>query len=39
MLENIVSKGEIASYKHFVLFLQCFLQLYIFSVSKWGIVW
>ena len=32
-------KGEIACYKQFLLFLQCFPQLYIFSASKCGIVW
>ena len=34
-VENIVRKGEIACYKQFLLFSQCFPQLYIFS----GIVW
>ena len=38
-IENIVRKGKIACYKQFLLFLQCFPQLYIFSVSKCGIVW
>ena len=37
-VENIVSKGEIACYKQFLLFSQCFQQLYIFRVSKCGIV-
>ena len=37
--ENIVSKGEIACYKQFLLFSQCFPLLYIFSVSNYGIVW
>ena len=32
-------KGEIACYKQFLLFSQCFSQLYIFSASKCGIVW
>ena len=32
-------KGEIACYKQFLLFSQCFPQLYIFSASKCGIVW
>ena len=32
-------KREIACYKQFLLFSQCFPQLYIFSVSKCGIVW
>ena len=27
MVENIVRKGEIACYKQFLLFSQCFLQL------------
>ena len=39
MVENIVRKGEIACYKQFLLFWLCFLQLYIFSASKCGIVW
>ena len=38
-VENIVRKGEIACYKQFLLFSQCFPQLYIFSASRWGIVW
>ena len=38
-VENIVRKGEIAFYKQFLLFSQCFPQLYIFSASKCGIVW
>ena len=32
-------KGEIACYKQFLLFWQCFPQLYIFDASEWGIVW
>ena len=32
-------KGEITCYKQFLLFSQCFPQLYIISVSKCGIVW
>ena len=36
--ENIVRKGEIARFKQFLFFSQCFPQLYIFSVSKCGIV-
>ena len=39
MVENIVRKGEIVCYKQFLLFSQCFPQLYIFSASKCGIVW
>ena len=35
-VENIVRKGEIACYKKFLLFLQCFPQLYIFGASKCG---
>ena len=31
--------GEIACYKQFLLFSQCFLQQHIFSASKCGIVW
>ena len=38
-VENFVRKGEIACYKQFLLFSQCFLQLCIFSASKCGIVW
>ena len=38
-VENIARKGEIACYKQFLLFLQSFSQLYIFSASKCGIVW
>ena len=34
-MENIVRKGEIC-YKQFLLFLRCFQQAYIFSVSKFG---
>ena len=29
MVENIVRKGEIACYKQFILFSQCFPELYI----------
>ena len=32
-------KGEIACYKQFLPFSQCFLQLFIFCVSKCGILW
>ena len=32
-------KGEIACYKHILLFSQRFIQLYILSASKCGIVW
>ena len=39
MVENIVRKGEIACYKQVLLFSQCFPQLFIFSASKYGIVW
>ena len=38
-VENIVRKGEIACEKQFLLFSQCFPQLYIFSASKCGIMW
>ena len=38
-VENIVRKGEIACYKQFLLFSQCFLQLYIFNASKCSIAW
>ena len=37
-VENIVRKEEIACYKPFLLFWQCFPQIYIFSASKCGIV-
>ena len=33
-VENIVRKREIACYKQFLLALQYFLELYIFSVSQ-----
>ena len=39
MVENIARKGEIACYKQFLLFSQCFAQLYVFSPSKCSIVW
>ena len=32
-VENMVRKGEIACYKQFLLFSQCFLQLYIEKVT------
>ena len=35
-VKNIVRKGEIACYKQFLLFSQCFLQLYIFSALLCG---
>ena len=38
-VENIVRKGEIACNKQYLLFSQCFPQLYIYSESKCGIVW
>ena len=37
-VENIVGKGEIAFYKQFLLFSQCFPQLYVFSESKCGLI-
>ena len=37
-LENIKRKGEIACYKQFLLFSQCFPQLYIFLASEYGFV-
>ena len=37
-VENIMRKTEIACYKQFLLFSQCFPQLYIFSALKCGIV-
>ena len=33
-VENIVQKGEIASYKQFLLFPQCFQKLSVDDVSK-----
>ena len=39
LVENIVRKGEIACYKQFLLFSQCFPMLYILSASKCRIVW
>ena len=38
-VEISVRKGEMACYKQFLLSSQCFPQLYIFSVSRYGIVW
>ena len=38
-VENIVRNGEIACYKQFLRFSQCFPQLHIFSLPKCGIVW
>ena len=38
-VENIMRKGEIACEKQFLLYSQCFPQLYIFSVSRCRIVW
>ena len=37
--ENILRKGKIACYKQFLLFSQCFPQLYIFNASNCDIVW
>ena len=34
-VENIVGKGEIASYKQFILFPQCFQKLSSVDASKW----
>ena len=34
-----MGRGEIACHKQFLHFSQCFPQLYILSVSKFGIVW
>ena len=33
-VENIVGKGEIARYKQFLLFPQCFKKLSVVDVSK-----
>ena len=38
-VENIVAKGEIACYKQFLLFQQCFAQLQIVRASKCGVLW
>ena len=38
-VENIVRKGKIACNKQFLLFSQCFPQLYICSASRCDIVW
>ena len=39
-VENIVEKGEIACFKQFLLFSQCFLQLYIYlwCIKMWHCV-
>ena len=37
--EKIVKKGEIDCYKQYLLFSQCFPQLYILNVLICGIVW
>ena len=37
--ENIERKGKKYCYKQFLLFSQCFPQLYIHTASKCGIVW
>ena len=34
LVENIVEKGEIACYKQFLLFPQCFPKLSVLDVSK-----
>ena len=34
-VENIVGKGEIAHYKQFLLFPQCFQKLSAVDASKW----
>ena len=39
MVENIVWNGENASYKHFLLFLQCFQKLTSLGSLKLWIVW
>ena len=36
-VENNVKKGEIACYKQFLFFSQCFLQLHVFIASKCGL--
>ena len=38
-IENIVGKGENASFQHFLLFLQCFQKLPFSVLLKVGIVW
>ena len=37
-MEYIVRKGEIACYKQFLLFSQCFPQLYIFLKMRHSVV-
>ena len=38
-VENTVGKGEIACYKQFLVFPQCFQKVYFLEVSKGVIVW
>ena len=38
-VENIVGKGENASYQHVLLFPQCFQKISILESLKVGIVW
>ena len=38
-VENIVEKGENASYQHFLLFPQCFQKAFSLGSLKVGIVW
>ena len=38
-IENIVGKGEIAGYQHFLLFPQCFQKVSFSGSLKVGIVW
>ena len=33
-VENIVGKGEIARYKQFLLFSQCFQKMFVLDASK-----
>ena len=39
LVENTVGKGEIARYKQFLLFPQCFQRAYFPRASKGVIVW
>ena len=38
-VKNIVGKGEIACYKHFLLSPHCFLKTYSTDTLKPGLVW
>ena len=38
-VENMMGKGENAGYKHFLLFPECFQNLYVSGSLKVGILW